>query len=29
MPPGTQVVVGQHKVVIQVYLAEGLFTAKS
>ncbi|KAJ2964292.1 hypothetical protein NQZ79_g878 [Umbelopsis isabellina] len=25
MPPGTQVVVGQHKVVIQVYLAEGGF----
>ncbi|KAG2182446.1 hypothetical protein INT43_007376 [Umbelopsis isabellina] len=25
MPPGTQVVVGQHKVIIQVYLAEGGF----
>lgn len=28
MPPGTQVVVGQHKVVIQVYIAEGLFIAQ-
>jgi len=28
MDPGTQVTVGQHKVVIQVYLAEGSFAAK-